>query len=122
MMSGSVESFRHELGFSTPESSPDAVTVALWMEFKGNDAKGFEFLVGGPKLNVEFEMKQFHGLDEKNCAANTKVILTEELSNIQFKRGSNTQNWDLFHHKYADKMSIPGATVDFTEGPSIYTR
>ena len=47
MVCGAVKGFRHQIGFSSPDSSPDDVKIAVWMDFKEGVPKSHEFLVGG---------------------------------------------------------------------------
>ena len=96
LATGKQEEFRVALGFTSKEASPLVHTIAVWAAMKSKKVVQFEFLLGGPDLNVFFPMSKFLGLDGRSQGSkDTIVSLTQPASSLKFIKKSNVTEWRL---------------------------
>ena len=119
---GTVEQYRTEIGFSDPTLAPTIPTVAVWMIFRHGIPVSHEFLVGGPCLEIAFQICKFFGRDEKNCNPGMVITARQDPSAIKFRSGSNVTSWEPIQMQFRNSISSIGASISFEEGPGVYVR
>ena len=94
MITGPVENFRVKCGFVDKTCKPERLTLALWCQFESQQYKSHEFIMGGPKLQVNFSMKKMFGTSGRN--EDTEVSAEIDPSALRFRRCSSVTNWKTF--------------------------
>ena len=123
MSTGKQEQFAVSLGFKTPEASPSRPTIALWASLKSKRISSWEYLYGGPDLNVFFKMDRWLGKDGRaQGSQDTLISLTQPASSLRFNKKSNVSSWQLIQEAYRGSLTANDASIDWTEGDNVYVR
>ena len=123
MLTQSIEALRVSTGFADPDSSPEAVEIALWLENKHGVPRSHKFLIGGPAFDISFPLKELHGYDNKSVGEpDTEVLAKMEPSNIRMRPGTNVSDWLPIKQMFPDSLSSPGAGITWEEGSTILVR
>ena len=60
-----MEEFREKIGFTDLVYGPKEPTLAVWLEFKDGCPCVYEFILGGPSLEIVFDLDHFYGAEGK---------------------------------------------------------
>ena len=122
MLYSSVEQFRYDIGFVS--DPPEKLTAAIAIHFQEDGSRTHEIIIGGPQLEVGFNIGRFYGHDKRdNGTPTTKVQLVEDPSNISFRIGSNVSpEWKPLQEMFPDSLATPGCSYDWNSSPSILGR
>ena len=119
LVTGSTQAFKAKIGFVDPDLKPTKPTIALWVQFLGNEYRTHEFVLGGPSLDIKFALSKMLGLTGKEEDVN--VSITTDTSALRFRRGSSITSWKNIGTMFQGQMTL-SKPVDLTTGPQILTR
>ena len=120
LITGPPEDFRAQIGLTDDFRF---VTVAHWTSHLAGLPKKFEFLVGGPELQISFVAGMLQGLDGiKGIQPETILSMRQKTTSIKIKQGTHVSGWTPISQMFPDSLEVPGADADWAESDPLQVR